>query len=61
LFAGLYEGADRPAMVYSYFGTFKLNNINPQKWLADILLKIKDTKTSQLSILLPANWTTDNK
>ena len=56
LFAGSHEGAERAAMIYSFFGTCKLNNVNPQKWLADVLIKINDTKTSQLSNLLPANW-----
>ncbi len=56
LFAGSHEGAERAAMIYSFFGTCKLNNINPQQWLADILVKINDTKTSELSNLLPANW-----
>ena len=56
LFAGSHEGAERAAMIYSFFGTCKINNVNPQKWLADILTKINDTKTSQLNNLLPASW-----
>jgi transposase len=60
LFAGSHEGAERAAMIYSFFGTCKLNNVNPQKWLADVLVKINDTKTSELSSLLPANWKKTN-
>lgn len=60
LFAGSHEGAERAAMIYSFFGTCKLNKVNPQQWLADVLVKIKDTKTSQLSSLLPANWKLNN-
>ena len=56
LFAGSQEGAVSAAMIYSFFGTCKLNNVNPQKWLKDVLIKINDTKTSKLSNLLPANW-----
>ena len=56
LFAGSHEGAKRAAMMYSFFGTCKLNNINPQEWLADVLTKINDTKLSQLHELLPQNW-----
>ncbi|MBL0339494.1 MAG: transposase domain-containing protein [Bacteroidetes bacterium] len=30
-----------------------MNDINPQEWLADVLLKIINTKQSQLYTLLP--------
>ena len=56
LFAGSHKGAERAAMIYSFFGTCKMNNVNPQKWLADVLVKINDTKSSQLHTLLPHNW-----
>jgi transposase len=55
LFAGSHEGARRAAIIYSFFGTCKLNDINPQQWLADVLLKINDTKMSQITTLLPTN------
>ena len=57
LFAGSHDGAMRSAMIYSFFGSCKMNNINPQEWLADVLLKINDTKASQLYTLLPNYWT----
>jgi len=56
MFAGSHEGAKRAAMMYSFFGTCKLHNINPQEWLADVLVRINDTKLSQLHELLPQNW-----
>jgi hypothetical protein len=56
LFAGSHEGAERSAMIYSFVGTCKLNNVNPQAWLADVMVRIKDTKMSQLESLLPQNW-----
>ena len=56
LFAGSHKGAERAAMIYSFFGTCKMNNVNPQKWLADVLVKINDIKSSQLHTLLPHNW-----
>ncbi len=56
LFTGSMGGAKRAAMMYSFFGTCKLNNINPQEWLADVLTKINDTKLSQLHELLPQKW-----
>lgn len=59
LFAGSHEGATRAAMIYSFVGTCKLHNVNPQDWLADIMVKIKDTKMSNLESLLPLNWKFD--
>jgi transposase len=56
LFSGSHEAAQRSAMFYSFIGSCKMNNINPEEWLADVLEKISDTKTSQLSLLLPNNW-----
>jgi len=56
MFAGSHDGASRSAMIYSFFGSCKMNNINPQEWLADVLLKINDTKQSQLHTLLPNFW-----
>jgi len=56
MFAGSHEGAKRAAMMYSFFGTCKLNNINPQEWLADVLPRINDIMLSQISELLKQSW-----
>lgn len=56
MFSGSHEAAQRSAMFYSFIGSCKMNGINPEEWLADVLDKIKDTKTSQLHTLLPNNW-----
>lgn len=56
LFAGSHQGAERSAMFYSFIGSCKMNDVNPEHWLADILLKLPDTKTSQLFSLLPNYW-----
>ncbi len=53
LFAGNHEGAQRSAMLYSLIGSCKLNGINPQEWLTDVLSKLPDTKLSDLYKLLP--------
>lgn len=60
LFSGSHDAAQRSAMFYSFIGSCKMNNINPEEWLADVLDKIKETKTSQLSTLLPNNWKNPN-
>ncbi|MNV47269.1 hypothetical protein D3C71_1391310 [compost metagenome] len=36
--------------------TAKLNNIDPQAWLADVLARIADTPITRLEQLLPWNW-----
>jgi transposase len=56
LFSGSHQGAERSAMIYSFIGSCKINNINPSEWLADVLVKVKDTKASQLYTLLPNCW-----
>jgi transposase len=57
LFSGSHDGAARSAMFYSFIGSCKMNGINPQEWLADVLTKIQDTKAPQLPTLLPNAWT----
>jgi transposase len=56
LFAGSDRGGQRAAFMYTLIGTAKLNNINPQAWLADVLARIADIPQSRLSELLPWNW-----
>lgn len=53
LFAGTHEAAENMAMFYSFFGTCKKHDIDPQKWLTYVINNINDTKASQLNNLLP--------
>lgn len=57
LFAGSERGADRAAVMYTLIGTAKLNDVDPQAWLADVLARIADTPQGRLADLLPWNWT----
>ena len=34
----------------------KLNNVDPQAWLADVLARIAEHKITNLAALLPWNW-----
>ena len=34
----------------------KLNDVDPQAWLADVLARIGDHKVTNLAELLPWNW-----
>jgi transposase len=56
LFAGSERGAERAALMYTLIQTAKLNNVDPQAWLADVLARIADTTQTQLAELLPWNW-----
>ena len=56
LFAGNHQGARNAAMIYSFPGTCKKNNVNPREWLTDVLTRLQDCKTSQLEELLPHKW-----
>ncbi len=56
LFAGSDRGADRAAFMATLIMSAKLNDIDPQAWLADVLARIADTPTTKLEQLLPWNW-----
>ena len=56
LFAGSDRGGQRAAVMYSLIVTAKMNNIDPQAWLADVLARIADHPASKLDELLPWNW-----
>ena len=56
LFAGSDRGGRRAAAMYTLIGTAKLNNVDPQAWLADVLRRIAETPQSRLGELLPWNW-----
>lgn len=57
LFAGSERGGQRAAVMYTLIGTAKLNGIDPQAWLADVIARISDMPVSRLPELLPWNWT----
>jgi transposase len=56
LFAGSDRGGMRAAALYSLIVTAKMNNIDPQAWLADVLARIASLPASRLDELLPWNW-----
>jgi transposase len=58
LFAGSDRGGQRAAMMYSLIVTAKMNDIDPQAWLADGLARIADHPVQNLDELLPWSWQT---
>jgi transposase len=56
LFAGSDRGGERAAVMLTLIHTAKLNDVDPQAWLADVLARIADHKITNLAALLPWNW-----
>ncbi len=56
LFAGSERGAERAAAMVTLLESAKLNDVDPQAWLADVLARLADTPQSRLSGLLPWYW-----
>ena len=50
------SGGERAAFMYSLIVTAKMNDIDPQAWLADVLARLPDMPLSRLPELLPWNW-----
>jgi transposase len=56
LFAGSDRGGERAAAMFTLIETAKLNDVDPQAWLADVLRRINEHPVSRLDELLPWNW-----
>jgi len=56
LFAGSDRGGQRAAIMYSLIVTAKLNDIDPQAWLADVLARIAEHPAHRIDELLPWSW-----
>ena len=52
-FAGSDEGGRRAAAIYTLIETAKLNDIDPQAWLADMLARLQDHPAKRIAELLP--------
>ena len=57
LFAGSHQGAQRAAMLYSFFASCQKLGVNPREWLADVLARLPDHAVNRLDELLPHRWT----
>ena len=56
LFAGSDRGGERAAVMYTLIGTAKLNDVDPQAWIADVLARIAEQPQTRLHELLPWHW-----
>jgi transposase len=59
MFCGSDRGGQRAATMYSLIVTAKMNDIDPQAWLADVLARIAGHPAHRLDELLPWNWKVD--
>jgi transposase len=57
-FAGSDNGGRRAAAIYTLIETAKLNDVDPQAWLADVLARIAEMPKNRLRELLPWEWKT---
>ena len=56
LFAGSRQGAQRAAMLYSFFGSCREAGVNEREWLHDVLLRIGQHPINRIEELLPGRW-----
>jgi transposase len=61
LFCGSDRGGERAAVMYSLIVTAKMNDVDPQAWLADVLARIAEHPVQRLDELLPWNWRKTNE
>jgi transposase len=56
LFCGSDRGGQRAAVMYSLIVSARMNDVDPQAWLADVLARIADLPQNRLHELLPWEW-----
>ncbi len=61
MFAGSERGGKAMAIAFTLIETAKLNGVDPQAWLTDVLSRIADHKINRIDELLPWNYVTDEQ
>ena len=56
LFVGDDEGGENLATLQTVVSTCLANDVNPERYIADVLLRLDETPRSQIDSLLPMNW-----
>jgi transposase len=60
-FAGSDQGGHRAAAIYTLVQTAKLNDVDPQAWLADVLDRLQDHPAKRINEFLPWNWKSERQ
>jgi transposase len=55
-FAGSDAGGQRAAIIYTIIETAKMNKVEPEAYLRDVIERISDHNTKDIKPLLPWNW-----
>jgi transposase len=55
LFCGSNAGGERAAAIYGLIGTAKLNGLNPEAYLREVLSRVADHPINRIEELLPWN------
>ena len=61
LFAGSDSGGERAAAIYTLPGTARLNGVDPERWLHDVLNRIADHPLTRIEELLPWNTAAEHQ
>lgn len=56
LFFGSDAGGERAAAFYTLIGTARMNGVEPEAWLTDVIARIGSHPINRLAELLPWNW-----
>jgi hypothetical protein len=56
MFAGSDEGGRRAAIMYTLIETARLNDVDPEAWLGDVISRIADHPNTKIDELLPWKW-----
>ena len=56
LFVGTNEGGENLAKLQSLITTCTLNNVNPQDYLQDVLIRMQTWPAKRIKELLPHQW-----
>jgi hypothetical protein len=56
MFMGSNAGGERAACLYTLIETAKMNQVDPQAWLTDVIGRIADHPIRRVSEFLPWNW-----
>jgi len=56
MFAGSHDAAQNAAIIYTFIASCKLQGIDPEEWLTDVLLRLPKQPKDKLADLLPQSW-----